>query len=132
MPVIQYEWEITPVPEPRMSRSDRWKERPPVMRYFAFRDQIRLLLNSAPELKEEIEAGRLCKFDFDFFLPMPNSWSKKKKLAMVGKYHRQKPDKDNLEKALIDSLFGDLSDEGVADTHSRKFWAYEGRIIIKL
>lgn len=132
MPKTQYFWKVTPVPEPRMTRADRWKERPPVMRYFAFRDEIRLCLNGTPEIQEEIETGRCDKLVMDFFLPMPDSWSKKKKANFDGKYHRQKPDIDNLVKALMDALFGQLSDERVAFIVARKFWSQSGSITISL
>jgi len=36
---------------------------------------------------------------WDAYLPMPKSWSKKKKSAMAGRPHRQKPDRDNIDKA---------------------------------
>lgn len=36
---------------------------------------------------------------------MPPSWSKKKRLEMVGKPHRQRCDIDNLWKAAADALF---------------------------
>ena len=44
-----------------------------------------------------------------FEMPMPNSWSKKKKMKMHQKPHQQKPDIDNLVKAVLDSLFHDDS-----------------------
>jgi Holliday junction resolvase RusA-like endonuclease len=132
MPATQYFWKVKPVPEPRMSRSDKWKERPCVMRYFAFRDEIRLLLNGTPEIQEAIETGRCYSLTVDFCLPMPDSWSKKKKANFDGKFHHQKPDIDNLMKALMDSLFGLLSDEEVSEIHARKFWASEGSITISL
>jgi len=35
------EYKITPVPKPRQTRSDKWKQRPCVMRYRAFADEVR-------------------------------------------------------------------------------------------
>ncbi|HHE6457291.1 TPA: RusA family crossover junction endodeoxyribonuclease, partial [Proteus mirabilis] len=29
---------IEPVPKPRMTQADKWKKRPPVLKYFAFKD----------------------------------------------------------------------------------------------
>jgi Holliday junction resolvase RusA-like endonuclease len=58
---------------------------------------------------------------------MPDSWSKKKKEAMNGKYHRQKPDKDNCEKAVTDTLWPD-DDSMIADGRTTKRWAYSGSI----
>ena len=39
-----------------------------------------------------------------FTMPIPKSWSKKKKVAAVGEYHVKKPDADNLVKGIFDSL----------------------------
>jgi hypothetical protein len=39
-----------------------------------------------------------------FFMPMPKTWTKKKKLAMAFKLHKQKKDTDNLSKAIKDAL----------------------------
>ncbi len=84
------EYAITPVPKPRMTQRDKWKKRPVVLRYHAFKDEVRA---AGVELEE---SGQ----HIIFVLPMPKSWSKKKQREMVGKPHQQKPDKDNLEKAL--------------------------------
>lgn len=52
------------------------------------------------------------------------SWSKKKRAAAIGGYHTQKPDRDNVEKAVLDSLnriaWGD--DAQVADGRTVKVW----------
>lgn len=39
-----------------------------------------------------------------FFMPMPKTWTKKKKRAMAFKLHKNKKDTDNLSKAIKDSL----------------------------
>lgn len=39
-----------------------------------------------------------------FFMPMPKSWTKKKKAAMAFKLHKNKKDTDNLSKAIKDAL----------------------------
>lgn len=39
-----------------------------------------------------------------FFMPMPKSWTKKKKVAMAFKLHKNKKDTDNLSKAIKDAL----------------------------
>lgn len=78
---------ITPVGKPRMTRADKWKQRPPVMRYRMFCDEARLHGIRVPENGAHIT----------FVLPMPKSWSKKKRAAMDGQPHQQKPDLDNLK-----------------------------------
>lgn len=109
---------IKPCPAPRQVQSDRWNPRPMVLRYRAFRDEVRL---------------RGVKFEngdsIIFRIPMPPSWSKKKKIAMNGKPHTQTPDLDNIYKSLADSIFKE-------DSHiwhlgpMKKIWAYDGSIEI--
>ncbi|MBG3071584.1 RusA family crossover junction endodeoxyribonuclease, partial [Proteus mirabilis] len=48
---------------------------------------------------------------------------------MNGKPHQQKPDKDNLEKALLDAIFDD--DSRVWDGRVTKVWGKRGQIIIQ-
>ena len=42
-----------------------------------------------------------------FFIPVPKSWSKKKKKLYHGTLHQSKPDLDNLLKAATDSLLSE-------------------------
>jgi Holliday junction resolvase RusA-like endonuclease len=42
-----------------------------------------------------------------FFIPVPSSWSKKKKKQYHGKFHQSKPDLDNLLKSFGDSLISE-------------------------
>jgi Holliday junction resolvase RusA-like endonuclease len=61
-------------------------------------------------------------------MPMPDSWTAKKKAAMNQKPHQQTPDVDNLTKSLMDSIFG--QDCAVWDIRATKVWGYEGAIEI--
>lgn len=54
---------------------------------------------------------------------MPKSWSKKKRLEMVHTVHEQKPDFDNIAKAVCDALHAD--DKCVSDGLSVKRWGVE-------
>lgn len=110
---------VTPLGKPRMTRSDRRKERPPVARYRLFCDDVRLHEIRVPEAGAHIT----------YVLPMPKSWSKKKRAAMDGQPHQQKPDVDNLTKALLDALFED--DAHIWDVRTSKRWGEVGMIIIK-
>lgn len=110
---------IDPYPKPRMTRCDQWKPSAAARRYFAFRDHVRLLRISVPEQGAWII----------FHLPVPASWSEKKKLAHIGRRHQQKPDKDNLEKGLLDAVYGE--DCVVWDARVTKLWAREGGIEIR-
>lgn len=57
---------------------------------------------------------------------MPSSWSKKKRAAHAGQYHGQKPDADNVTKAVLDALtdcYAWLDDSQVASVQFIKRWA---------
>ncbi|EIZ8584092.1 RusA family crossover junction endodeoxyribonuclease [Salmonella enterica subsp. enterica] len=114
-----HKYPITPMGKPRMTRSDRWKQRAPVLRYRQFCDQVR-----AARL-EIFESG----VHVVFVLPMPGSWSKKKRLQHNGQPHQQKPDVDNLTKSLLDALFDD--DSHIWDIRASKIWGEAGEIIIQ-
>lgn len=112
---------IIPYPKPRMTRSDKWKKRDCVLRYRAFCDECRLRGVDIPPAGASIH----------FILPMPSSWSQKKRESMNGKPHQQKPDIDNLVKALADACHQD-------DSHIwhyaglKKTWGQTGQIIITI
>ena len=109
---------IIPVPKPRQTRSDKWKQRSCVMRYRAFADECRLF---------DINVINGCKIVFE--IPMPKSWSKKKKKLMDGKPHTQRPDIDNLLKALMDATLPEDSHIHFLDG-VKKIWRNNGCIEI--
>ena len=111
---------ITPVAKPRQTQSDKWKKRPCVMRYRAFADECRLKRVFLPT------AGAI----ITFHMPMPISWSKTKREQMKGKPHQQKPDWDNLGKALSDAVYGE--DCHVWDVRIIKVWSVIGQIEIEV
>jgi Holliday junction resolvase RusA-like endonuclease len=115
------EIKITPIPKPRMTASDRWSHRKIVDRYFAFKDQI-----STYCTLHNFKLGD--KYKVEFMLVMPKSWSEKKRKLYDGKPHKQKPDLDNLLKALNDSLREE--DESIHHIEASKVWWSEGKIII--
>ncbi|WP_313707989.1 RusA family crossover junction endodeoxyribonuclease [Atlantibacter hermannii] len=111
-------YNITPVGKPRMTRADKWKKRPEVLRYRAFCDRVRLLGVELPEAGAHVT----------FILPMPLSWSKKKRLQHDGQPHQAKPDCDNMLKALMDAIYVD--DAHIWDCRVTKVWGETGQIII--
>jgi Holliday junction resolvase RusA-like endonuclease len=124
-------FDITPVAKPRMTRRDAWTMRP------QDRHRARKCVLDYLEYKEELQFQAFPNFEMPesgyqviFVLPMPKSWSIKKKEAMNGKPHQQTPDKDNLEKALLDALCPD-GDARIWDGRCTKVWGVEGKIIIK-
>lgn len=114
------EYDIVPTPKPRQTKADVWKKRDCVMRYRAFADQCRALGMQINESGSHIV----------FILAMPKypSWSKKKRVAMDGQPHQQKPDIDNLCKSVLDALHKD--DSHIYNIRLSKFWGQKGKIII--
>ena len=55
-----------------------------------------------------------------FFIPVPPSWSQKKKTLHHGRFHQSKPDIDNLTKAVLDSLM--TEDKQIAHLEVQKRW----------
>lgn len=110
---------VTPVGKPRMTQRDKWKKRPPVLRYYQFKDEI----NLAAKQIDYVPADEL---KLVFYLPMPKSWSYKKRREMRGRPHQQKPDTDNLTKAFKDALCED--DSYIWHEDCAKYWDHEGRI----
>ncbi len=102
-----------------MTQSDRWKKRPCVDRYWSFKDQLKSLYGDR-EVPEKISLV--------FRLPMPDSWSRKRKMHFNGKPHKSKPDLDNLVKSILDCLLTD--DSGIYAVYAEKYWDFDGSIAI--
>lgn len=109
-------YDITPYAKPRMVSSDRWKKRPAVLKYWAYKAEC-IAKGIEPRDEQSII----------FLMPMPKSWSNKKKERMQGQPHRQRPDLDNLLKGLWDIL---PEDSHIASVTACKKWAHKGQIII--
>ena len=69
-----------------------------------------------------------------FHMPMPRSWSKKRKEACFGKPMTSKPDADNLMKWILDVLNGIayVDDRMVSSGYFEKVWDYEGKAEISV
>lgn len=106
-----------PCPKPRQTARDKWLNppRPCVARYRAWADKARECAGELPA-----KPGHL---DVKFFLPIPPSWTAKKREAHRGQPHQVKPDKDNLEKAVADALF--RHDEHIWKGQQEKRWEDE-------
>lgn len=99
---------------PRQTQSDKWKQRPCVMRY---RDWCDLLREGCPnppdpETVEEVSVKSV-------YVP-PLSWSKRKRSAAMGTRKRTKPDGDNVMKGVFDALW--KRDEKLGDEAVSRWW----------
>ncbi|MGI9569195.1 MAG: RusA family crossover junction endodeoxyribonuclease [Desulfobulbia bacterium] len=108
---------IAPCPAPRMTKSDRWKKRPCVIKYFNFKDALKLAF------PKYVNDTSIIGVELHSYFAFPKSYSKKKKKELITfGYHQVKPDADNLIKAVCDGLFP-KSDSQVAIMNSTKYWA---------
>lgn len=129
---------ITPMAAPRMTRGqvkmvhiDDSKldkaglaKKHKIIEYENFKQALALMANQ----KKFVLPDQL--FRVYFYIPMPGSWSEKKKKDMWGTPHQVKPDADNLMKAVKDALRKD--DKKIWDAHYTKYWDYNGRIEIQI
>ena len=114
---------VDPCCKPRMTRRDKWAKRPCVVKWWAFKDAI---VQQRGDYIFPACGTYLC-----FFIPMPKSWSEKKKKKMYLRpvQMKRKYDIDNLVKAFLDAVCAD--DDGyVWDIHPVKRWGKFGRIIV--
>ncbi|MEM7016059.1 MAG: RusA family crossover junction endodeoxyribonuclease [Pseudomonadota bacterium] len=116
-----YHFSITPVPKPRMTQRDKWltPARPAVAAYRGYCDEITMRHVSLPYSGAHVT----------FNMPMPVSWTQRKREQMKHQPHQQTPDVDNLLKALLDAVFG--QDSVIWDIRATKVWSECGSITIE-
>ena len=119
--------DIKPKSAPRLTYQGRFKKE--AKKYHEYKNELRLKLN-------KIELPQF--FHIHFMIPMPKSWSKKKRANHMAQLHMYKPDTDNLLKAFIDSLppsffekFGMNDDKFIAYQSATKWWTEKGCVIIE-
>jgi Holliday junction resolvase RusA-like endonuclease len=127
-----YVFDIVPLGKPRMTKSDKWKtdpnhpdpkkrKREVVHKYHLWQNKFRLQAKKLGyQLGDTLEAV--------FFVPMPKSWSDKKKKMYNGFPCKEIPDTDNIVKAICDTF--KKNDKSIWYINCQKRWAYFGSIII--
>ena len=127
-----YLFDIIPMGAVRMTQSDRWKTNPEhenilkrqrseVTRYFQFKKDVR---DQARDLGFQLESV----IDIVFCVPMPMSWSAKKREEHNKMPCKVRPDLDNYIKAFMDALL--VEDGHVWKVTAEKRYAYVGSIIV--
>lgn len=127
-----YIFDVIPVGAVRMSNRDRIftnpnhtdpkkRQRPEVTRYFAFQNE---LWAQAKAMGVTVPN----KFEIVFLVPMPSSWSDKKKNKYNKMPCKTRPDIDNYLKAFMDTL--KLEDGSVWACPPQKIYAFNGSIIL--
>lgn len=117
-----------PIGKPRMTRSDKWKRRDCVVKYRNWADLLRHAIRTQQHgfVPDAMSVVRLSMYAF--FEP-PESTSKKKRAAMIGEFHRVKPDADNILKT-IDAFYKD--DQAIPSVSCDKRWDHESRLVIEI
>lgn len=79
-----------------------------------------------------IVEGKSIMVDIEFRIPIPQSYSKKKKDELEWTPHNKKPDLDNLVKAVLDALNGVAfeDDSLISDINASKTYAEEPGVYI--
>jgi len=113
-----------PVAKPRMTQRDKWKQRPDVMRYRAWCDFVRIVAGKIPD------ANLVEAVNWTAWFKLPASWSRKARAAAIETPHRQRPDKDNLDKGVLDTLWKE--DAAIYRGSQAKYWGEEPRIEIEI
>ena len=89
-----------------------------ILKYFEYKRKLKIEAN-----KVGLHSFPLQNIWIKFFIPMPKSWSKKKKNQHCFELHSVRPDIDNYSKGLFDSLLKE--DNFISDFRASKFW-YDG------
>ena len=121
-------FQITPQTHVRATQGDKVLFRIGKLRLRAAGLKRLLRLEKYNEYKDAIcMLGKKHQFSFPnqgchirFYVPVPPSWSQKKKTRFHGTLHQAKPDIDNFVKAIFDSLF--TEDKHVAHFQASKRW----------
>ncbi len=92
---------VTPMGAVRMTQRGKYINAA-AQRYLAYKSHIQLLAKQ--QLKGDFFPSGPLEARITFFMPIPKSWSKKKKEDAVFSYHTKKPDADNLVKGVFDAL----------------------------
>lgn len=94
--------------KPRMTNRDRWLDppRPSVAKWRRFKDAFRI---AAIERGYKPALHEIRTLAATVFLPIPKSYSKKKKSELAGSPHLKRPDASNILKGLEDALTDDDS-----------------------
>lgn len=75
------------------------------------------------------------KLSLCIYMPIPKSWTKKKREEYDGKYHDKKPDQDNIIKAVCDAMNGIVYTDDrliVEYGNIKKVYSIKPRVEIKL
>lgn len=99
--MIKLTLKVEPMGAVRMTGRGKFVK-PNAQRYLAYKNFLQWQVKQ--QLKDRCILSGALAVDIWFTMPIPQSWSKRKKSAVIGEYHVKKPDADNLVKGVFDSL----------------------------
>lgn len=114
-----------PMSKPRMTQRDKWKQRPVVMRYRDWCNRVRAAVGDSLPAPEQI-----AELNWIAYFEPPRSWSKDRRWRAAGTPHYAKPDRDNIDKAVLDCLF--KQDQGIAAGRIEKRWDWKARLEVEI
>ena len=125
-------FDLIPIGAVRMTQSDKWKlnpnhrdpakrQREVVTRYFDFKDKIKAQT-------KEMEFKLSGVLEIVFLVPMPFTWSEKKKKLLNKTAVLTRPDIDNYVKSFMDAL--ESEDGFVWKIIAEKRYAFKGSILV--
>ena len=122
--IIIFDAKPKPAPRPRVTKYGTYNDKA----YTNYKKALRLVAQR--QIKAPLEGA--IKMSIVFQFKKPKSWSKKKREAAF--WHTQKPDADNLAKAVKDALNGLAyrDDSQICDMDLVKIWGENDRITIEL
>ena len=126
--IISQTFDINPVPAAR-PRVSRWSTYYP-KKYTQFKKDMEALTGEL----DTTPCENLVCVSLEFMIKIPQSWSKKKRLAGENTYCNNNSDIDNYIKAILDSLNGVyfIDDRQVVEVFAIKKYSNEPRILFKM
>ncbi|CEG29593.1 RusA family crossover junction endodeoxyribonuclease [Bacillus sp. B-jedd] len=118
---------IEPMGAVRMTQRGKFTSRS-ALKYLGYKDFIKLHVKNGA--KGTFFTDGPIEVTITFHMPIPASWSKKRRAAAAGIYHIKKPDADNLVKGVFDSLNGIIwkDDNQVAKVTATKLYGKTPKI----
>jgi Holliday junction resolvase RusA-like endonuclease len=86
------------------------------MRYRSYADHLRLAAKRLASLLPQVG-----KLELLFVIPIPPSYSKKRRAELTGRPCKAKPDIDNLCKSILDAIWP-AGDSAITEIAMRKIW----------
>lgn len=119
-----------PLGAPRMTRRDRWAKRGVVVKYMDWRNSLEAIRKKLPDAKFVKSLSWVAYFEPPTTIEK-RKLTKQERLELLGEAHRAKPDRDNIDKALLDGLFPQ-DDKAISAGGVCKLWGSPARTEVEI